>query len=157
MHFQITRLGDIVWGPRERPDVRPRQTIQMLLSDPAAQRNLNDFQPLSRDAGFNARAVLNRGPRPEYRLGRTPVPTAIVDYAKENPIGVAGRFMERAVDTLITAALGADATRSWSLDDSRLAFAIAFGLDRHTRDMRDQLLGLPIEWPTHPERQSQFH
>jgi predicted acylesterase/phospholipase RssA len=119
----------------------------MLLSDPVAQRNVTDFRPVSRDAGFNARAVLNRGPRPEYRLGRTPVATAIVDYAKENPIGVAGRFMERAVDTMITAALGADATRSWSLDDSRLAFAIAFGLDRHTRDMRNQLLGLPIEWP----------
>lgn len=150
MPFRITPQGDIVNELRERIEARPRRTIQMLLSDPMARQTATEFLPISGDLGLNARRVLNRAAtlRLGVRLGRTPVSPAVLDYAKENPIGVAGRFMERAVDSLIGSALGAGATRSWSVNDSRSAFAIAFGLDRDIREVRDQLLGAPINWPT---------
>lgn len=150
MPFQITQQGDVVRGSANESMLRPKQTIEMLLFDPAAQRHANELSPISLDAGFSARRVLDRAaaPYPDRRVGGTPVAPAILDHAKENPIGVAGRFMERAVDALVAAALGAGANRSWSLDDSRSAFAIAFGLDTQSRGLRDQLLGAAVDWPT---------
>jgi predicted acylesterase/phospholipase RssA len=150
MPFHITRQGDIVRGSANESMVRPKQTIEMLLFDPAARLNVNEFSPIFLDAGFNARGVLNRiaAPQSDYRFGRTPVAPSVLDHAKENPIGVAGRFIERAVDTLIVAAVGAGANHSWSLDDSRSAFAIAFGLDKQSCGLRDQLLGASVDWPS---------
>src|SRR5262245_4749079 len=144
MPFQITPLGDIVLGPGEGFTARPNQTLDMLLSDPA-QRHARQFSPISLDAGVTARTVLDRAAVTcsTDRLERTAVAPAIIDYAKDNPVGIAGQFMDRAVDALIATTLGAVASRSWSFEDSRSAFALAFGLDRQSCGLRDQLLGAP--------------
>ena len=147
MPFHITSRGDIVPGSDQGPTARPNQTLDMLLSDPA-QRDARQFSPISLDAGLTARTVLDRAgvARANDRLDRVAVAPAILDYAKDNPVGIAGQFMDRAVDALIASALGAAASRSWSLEDSRNAFALAFGLDSQSRGLRDQLLGARVVW-----------
>ena len=74
---------------------------------------------------------------------RAVVAPALLDDALVNPLGAGARFVERAVSTLISTALAGN-VGDWTEQDSRQAFATAFGLDPPSTRGRDEFLGQPF-------------
>ena len=101
-----------------------------------------DSPDLALAVGARARGVLDRGARPfaADRAAQTVVAPALLDDALLNPLGAGARFVERAVSTLISSALAAN-LGEWTDQDSRQAFATAFGLDAPNTRGRDEILG----------------
>lgn len=150
MPFQITPAGDVVPSFESDLTLRPGQSMEMLLLDPAARLASGRLSNVFLDLGAHARGLLDRHALSVLpnRIGETPVAPAWLDLAKDDLLGPAGQFIERAADTLIAAALGASARRDWSLDDSRASFALAFGLDARASGLRDALLGTRFDLGT---------
>jgi NTE family protein len=104
-----------------------------------------DAPDIALAVGARARRVLDRTARPFGADGaaRAVVAPALLDDALVNPLGAGARFVERAVSTLISAALAGN-VGDWTEQDSRQAFATAFGLDAPNTRGREEILGQPF-------------
>jgi len=109
MPFRIAPSGEVVPILERETVPRLQQSMEMLLFDPAAQDASRRLPAMFLDLGSQARGVLDQ--KVVFPLGKgigeTPVAPSLLDQAKDDPVGPAGQFMERAADSLIAAALGA--------------------------------------------------
>src|SRR3989442_13605539 len=83
---------------------RPRQTLEMALLDPAGRRALPGLAAPTLVAGLHARRVIDRAGAPVARGAFDGVIGApsLLNLAPANPIGSAGRFLDRPPGTRIS-------------------------------------------------------
>ena len=104
MSIRILPNGDLVTLTSDEARAAPRQTLAISLVGRRGQHGITNLDAISTEVGAHARRLLERvatGVEATW-YNQAVVAPSLLDAAHEAPAGFAGRFLERAVDSLLS-------------------------------------------------------